>query len=219
MQERVSNTDMFDNLKNRKPRSIDEKEYRKFAVTVCLVERDGELQVLFEKRASGLKHQPGEICFPGGARDSGESALENALRETREELLITDEQIHVIAQMDTLYTAYNTMVSVFLCELKDYHDTFSTDEVGEIFYVPLNYFIEIQPDAYTNTVRTIPPEDFPYDLIPGGREYRWYNVYKKIYFYNYASDKIIWGLTAYIMRSVADILRYEAGYTGNNQFC
>ena len=210
---------MFDNLKNRKPRSLDEKDYRKFAVTVCLAERDGELQVLFEKRAGGLKRQPGEICFPGGARESGESAQENAVRETREELMITDEQIHVIAEMDTLYTAYNTMVSVFLCERNDYHDTFNSDEVSEIFYVPLRYFIEIEPDVYVNTVKTIPPENFPYDLIPGGRDYHWYNVYKKIYFYNYASDKIIWGLTAYIMQSVADILRYEAGYTGNNQFC
>ena len=59
---------MFEALKGRSPKSIDENEYRKFAVMVALVKRDDGLNVVFEKRAGGLKRQPGEICLPGGAR-------------------------------------------------------------------------------------------------------------------------------------------------------
>lgn len=201
---------MFDNLRNRKPKAIGENKYRKFAVMVCLVDIDGVTHVLFEKRAGSLRRQPGEICFPGGARDPEESSKENAVRETMEELLVSRDQIDVIAQMDTMYTLYDNKVSVYLCEIKDYKGTYNKSEVAEIFMVPLDYFLTNEPDEYKNTIEAHTPEDFPYDLIPGGREYHWFRGYQSVYFYNYAPDKIIWGLTAYIMRSVSRIIRYEA---------
>ena len=105
---------MFETLKGRIPKSIDEDEYRKFAVMVALLEQEDGLHVVFEKRAGGLKRQPGEICLPGGARDGNESSEDNAIRETMEELEISREQIHMITQMDTLYTAYDNKVSVTL---------------------------------------------------------------------------------------------------------
>ena len=108
---------MFETLKGRIPKSIDEDEYRKFAVMVALLKQEDGLHVVFEKRAGGLKRQPGEICLPGGARDGNESSETNAIRETMEELKVSREQIHMIAQMDTLYTAYDNKVSVYLCEL------------------------------------------------------------------------------------------------------
>ena len=201
---------MLDNLRNRRPRAIDENKYRKFAVMVCLVDLDGVTNVLFEKRAGSLKRQPGEICFPGGARDPEESSRENAVRETMEELLLSREQIDVIAQMDTMYTLYDNKVSVYLCELKDYRGTFNEAEVAEVFMVPLDYFLKNDPDEYRNTITVQPPDDFPYELVPDGKNYHWYKGHTSVYFYNYAPDKIIWGLTAYIMRSAAKIIRYEA---------
>lgn len=54
---------MFEALKGRIPKSIDENEYRKFAVMVALVKREDGLHIVFEKRAGGLKRQPGEICL------------------------------------------------------------------------------------------------------------------------------------------------------------
>ena len=152
---------MFETLKGRIPKSIDEDEYRKFAVMVALLKQEDGLHVVFEKRAGGLKRQPGEICLPGGARDGNESSETNAIRETMEELKVSREQIHMIAQMDTLYTAYDNKVSVYLCELTDYEMTYNKDEVAEIFIVPLKFFMETEPEAYTNTVRLMPPEDFP----------------------------------------------------------
>lgn len=144
---------MFETLKGRIPKSIDEDEYRKFAVMVALLKQEDGLHVVFEKRAGGLKRQPGEICLPGGARDGNESSETNAIRETMEELKVSREQIHMIAQMDTLYTAYDNKVSVYLCELTDYEMTYNKDEVAEIFIVPLKFFMETEPEAYTNTVR------------------------------------------------------------------
>lgn len=200
---------MFEYLKGRKPMSMDEESYRQFAVMVALVQQNGKHCVVFEKRSGGLRRQPGEICLPGGARDGGETALENAVRETMEELQIAREQINVIAQMDTLLTVYDNKVSVFLCELKDYQMTFAESEVAEIFTVPLDFFMNQQPDVYINRVRMLTPDDFPYDKIPGGRQYPWHDGRKNIYFYYY-EDKVIWGLTAYIMQNVAKTIRREA---------
>ena len=39
---------MFETLKGRIPKSIDEEEYRKFAVMVALVKQDDGLNVVFE---------------------------------------------------------------------------------------------------------------------------------------------------------------------------
>jgi len=92
--------------------------------------------------------------------------------------------------------------------LTDYEMTYNKDEVAEIFIVPLKFFMETEPEAYTNTVRLMPPEDFPFDQVPGGRNYHWRDGHKKVYFYYY-KDWIIWGLTAYVLRGVVRTLKTE----------
>ena len=57
-----------------------------------------------------------------------------------------------------------------------------------------------------NTVRLLPPDNFPYEQIPGGRNYHWRDGHKKVYFYYY-KDWIIWGLTAYVLRGVMRTLK------------
>ena len=204
---------MFEELKGRAVRSIDEDSYRKFAVMAALVEKDGQLCVLFEERASRLKRQPGEICFPRGARDGQETSRETAVRETCEELCISRDQIQVIAQMDTLYTVYNNEVSVYLGRLTDYQMTFSRSEVGDVFLVPLKFFLETKPEVHQIKILSQTQEDFPYDKIPGGRDYYWRPGYKNVYFYTYGG-RTIWGLTAYIMQSIVSILKNETDTGG-----
>ena len=68
-----------------------------FAVLVPVVEKEGELFILLEVRSQRVGRQPGEVCFPGGRFEPGETAAECALRETYEELGIPAECICVIA--------------------------------------------------------------------------------------------------------------------------
>ena len=58
-------------LKDRTPGLMDSK--RAYAVLVPLVEQNGELCLLYEVRARTLRRQPGEVCFPGGLMEKGES--------------------------------------------------------------------------------------------------------------------------------------------------
>ena len=79
-------------LKNRIPRPVGWNARRDCAVVIPIIREQGQYAVLFERRAGNLKIQPGEICFPGGSMEPGESPWEAALRELSEELLIQPDQ-------------------------------------------------------------------------------------------------------------------------------
>ena len=53
-----------------------------YAVLCPLVERPDGLHLLFEVRSAALHRQPGEVCFPGGRMEAGETPEQCALRET-----------------------------------------------------------------------------------------------------------------------------------------
>ena len=73
---------------------------REFAVLILLVAKPDGLHFLFEKRAAKIK-QPGDICFPGGRLEAGESVEACALRETFEEIGL--ENIEILGRYGTQY--------------------------------------------------------------------------------------------------------------------
>ncbi len=195
---------------DRTPGSIDRMKVRHFAVLLPLIERDGELQVLFEVRAASLRRQPGEVCFPGGAVEVGETYQQTAVRETVEELLIREEQMEILAPLDILETPGGVNVYPYLGVIRDYENTFSKDEVEYVFSVPLSWFATHGPERYEATVHTVPNENFPFDRIPGGREYYWKKGRYDVLFYpKYREDEthVIWGMTAKILEAFVRLYR------------
>ena len=195
MQSQVQIRELREKWSGRKPRIIERKRERHSSVLMPLVERDGQLEVLFEVRASSLNHQPGEVCFPGGAVELGETFDSAAIRETMEELLLEREQVDVLAPLDYLVTNSGLTVHAYLGVLKQYEGTYSADEVDHVFTVPLSWFLAEEPEKYVTTVHTVPGEDFPFELVPGGRSYPWRQGAYDVYFYRYHGE-IIWGMTA-----------------------
>ena len=82
------------------------------AVLVPLVEHQGETCLLYEVRSASIR-QPGEICFPGGKKEQGETPLQCALRETREELGIPENAVSVIGPMDFVYIRAHNLLRPF----------------------------------------------------------------------------------------------------------
>lgn len=218
---------MFEYLAGRTPGIIGNNSYKKYAVTIPLFEVDGQCHVLFEVRAKSLRRQPGEICFPGGKVEAGESYERAALRELSEELQIPQESFERIAPGDVNISPAGQIVAPFLVLLKDYGFTWNPDEVDEVFAVPLQYFWDHAPACYYNEVYTKPADDFPLDKIPGGSRYPWHTGVSEVYFYEVSpnwiwtpgkrgssGERVIWGLTARIMKSAAELLKGEEGIKG-----
>lgn len=205
---------MKEEFKNRNPGIIEEGEFKKYAVLTPILKTDQGVSLLFEKRSNKLNHQPGEICFPGGKLELGESLQECAVRETMEELCINSEQIKILGPGDFLVSPFNLIIYPYIGILEDYRNTFSTDEVAEIITIPLKFFRDRQPEKYKNKLINMPTEGFPYEHIPGGENYPWANGTYDILFYHY-NEYIIWGMTARIVHSVTKLI-YEYNLLKNN---
>lgn len=174
----------------------------KFSVLIPLINVDGKISILYEQRADTLRNQPGEISFPGGKIEIGESPKEAAIRETYEELLIDKKKIEIYSDADFLINPASAIIYSFVGELKEdfYKITPSRDEVKEIFTVPLEFFMNNEPKRYVSKISYKRDKDFPYELIPNGKNYKFKRGKSEILFYNY-KDKIIWGFTAKMTNS------------------
>jgi 8-oxo-dGTP pyrophosphatase MutT (NUDIX family) len=89
-------------------------------VLVPLFERDGEFHAVFTKRRDDLRRHPGEISFPGGRRDDGDSDLsETALREAEEEIGLPRSDVEIVGALQptpTIATGYSVYPFVGLIE-------------------------------------------------------------------------------------------------------
>lgn len=160
-----------------------------------------EPSLLFEVRSSKLRQQPNEICFPGGRIETDESPLDAAIRETCEELLISNNSIQILTPTDLIVTPANKVLHPYIAILDSYQGTFSTDEVAETFLVPLSFFLHTEPTVYFNDVSIHPIEPFPVGKIPNGTRYRWEGGQYPVPFYFY-KHRVIWGITARIIRAM-----------------
>ncbi len=196
----------YEPLIKRVPALDSEQGMHRHAVLIPLLKTRGEWQVLFEVRSQKLRRQPGEICLPGGKIEGDESPLMAALREGQEELLVAPNQWTYLFASDVLSLHFNSIVYPFVAQLTDYQGTFLPDEVDSILQIPLEWFKSHEPSCYLNHITSEPTADFPFHLIPNGRQYQWYSGRYPVYFYQY-EDQVIWGLTARIIRTAVGIMR------------
>ena len=197
-----------DKLKNIKAKPIDYDV--SFAVLVPIIEIDGELNLIYEVRSNSIT-QPGEISFPGGRIEEGESPKEAAIRETSEELLLNKRNIEIIAELNYASSKSGSFVFTFLGLIKDidaYEIEYCIDEVSEVFFVPLSFFLENQPERYYMNYYPKADKDFPYHMVNNGEDYNWGSIRYPVYFYKYY-NYIIWGLTAKITYSFINELKAD----------
>lgn len=180
-----------------------------YAVLVPLVRREGQLSLLFETRAETLVgHQPGEVCFPGGRREPGETPAQTALRETREELGIPAEHIRLLAPLDVIQDISDRVVYPFLAEVTPQGLAAlrpSPAEVKDVFFVPLDYLMQYPEEVYRYKV-SAQVDDFPYERLGFPRTYPWRTGFMDVPIYEYQGH-FIWGMTARTVRWLLGHLR------------
>ena len=176
---------------------------RSYAVLCPLVEGEDGLALLFEVRASQVS-QGGEVCFPGGRMEPGESPQDCALRETEEELSIPRGEVTLLGEPDFICNQRGFLLRPVLglvsqAGLQALRP--SPAEVAEVFTAPLAFFRETAPELWSYELVPQVPEDFPYGPVGIPRDYPWSHGRVEIPIWHYQGHTI-WGMTARLVKEI-----------------
>lgn len=199
---------MLIKVKSHTPTILGSEKFSKYAVMVPLLQKEDGIHILFEVRSLELRRQPGEICFPGGRMDPQDlDEMDTAIRETAEELGINKDQVTNVYPLDYMISPFGMILYPYVGYIDKAEEIQpNPTEVGEVFTVPLSFFINHDPEIYRVHFKAEPERGFPFDLIPGGENYNWRARGVEEYFYRY-DNRSIWGLTARILAHFIEIIR------------
>lgn len=161
------------------------------AVLIAIVDRT-EPTLLLTVRTDTLRHHAGQVAFPGGRADPGETAIDTALREANEEVGLDPARVDVIGCAD----AYRTITGFVVVPVvgiipPDLPLVASDGEVADVFEVPLAY----ATNPINHAVRTMD----------------WKGETRRYYDISWGKRRI-WGATAAIIVNLARRLGpHEAG--------
>lgn len=159
------------------------------AVLVPIVDHAGAPYVLFTKRTDRVGHHKGQISFPGGVIDPGDTdAVDAALRESEEEIRLPRDAVEPLGAIDDTETVATRFVI--------------TPIVG-VVRRPVAW----QPDG-DEIERVI---EVPFELLAAEgscRVEQWERdgVSRPVYFFDYLDDTI-WGATARILVQYLELVR------------
>ena len=156
---------------------------------IALVDGHDGAEVLLTRRAWHLTHHKGEVSFPGGRMDPGETPVETALREAHEEVALDPALVEVLGELDHFRTV-----------------------VSRSYIVPSSAGWPSDRDSGRRTTRSIASCSCPWPNSPGPtRIARSAGVRRPtdwpIHFFE-LDDETIWGATA---RMLAQLLALAHG--------
>ncbi len=157
------------------------------AVLIPLTEIDGRMNAVFTQRPESMAEHSGEVSFPGGRAEKHDIGLrETALRETREEIALLEQDVHLygaLVQMPTI-TGYDVMTYVGEFE-QPYQLRPDPREIDVLFTAPLDALAD--PGIHRMEKRS------------------WGGMSFDLHFYEYGSFTI-WGATGYMLHLLLEFL-------------
>lgn len=160
------------------------------AVLLPLVSDSGVWNLLFTRRTEKLAHHSGQVSFPGGSLEPGETPRAAALRETYEEIGVAPADIRVLGCLPSIETNTNFYITPFVGLLDwPYPLRLNLIEVARCFRVPLAWLAD--PSHHHMAPYRHSPEDPP----------RW------LPFFEPFENEIIWGATGMITLLLLEQLR------------
>ena len=160
---------------------------RKAAVLVPLLKSDGQWRILLTRRAEGLASHKGQVAFPGGASEPGDTSLAaTALREAHEEIGLQPRDAQVLGTMIERPTISRFMVTPVVALIPwPYPYKIAPEEVSRVFTIPLDWLAVT--GNYEYRPRTSPD-----------------GFYERVLYYQLYDGETLWGTSA---RIALDLLR------------
>lgn len=119
----------------------DEIRLKCAAVLIPLVWHDDEWHLLYTRRTDTVESHKGQVSFPGGACDEGETTPEEtALREAEEEIGLDPKDVRVLGRISNMITITYFRVTPVVGVIK-WPAVFRVGEheVARVFTIPLNW--------------------------------------------------------------------------------
>jgi 8-oxo-dGTP pyrophosphatase MutT (NUDIX family) len=164
----------------------------RLAAVLALFIGRSDPSLLFTVRAEGLSRHAGEVSFPGGLQDPGESLIETALREVGEEIGLDGAGIEVLGALPSVHTTISGILVVPYVGMVSSSPalTINEDEIDEVVTVPVARLIEIE-------------EAVEYER-PGGERWRGF-AYP-------LTHHTIWGATGWMLHSLLELVGREPSW-------
>ena len=163
------------------------------AVLVVLADGPDGAEVLLTRRSESLTSHRGEISFPGGRVDTGETYEAAALREANEEVALDPAMVQLGGRLDPISTIGSRSFIVPVVGSVESSPSLSPaeHEVDRIMWVPLAELT--RPDTFREEIWPVPDQ------------------HQRPMFFFELDDETIWGATA---RMLHQLLRVAHGIDG-----
>jgi 8-oxo-dGTP pyrophosphatase MutT (NUDIX family) len=160
------------------------------AVLVPLAWYRDEWHLVFTRRAEAVEHHKGQVSFPGGGCDAGESTPEaTALREAEEEIGLQPADVRLLGRLNDIVTITRYRVSPVVGVMPwPYRVRLEPGEVARVFNVPLLWLADHQNWDEQPFTPAGAPRPFP------------------VVIYHEYDGEILWGASARMMLNFLDVL-------------
>jgi 8-oxo-dGTP pyrophosphatase MutT (NUDIX family) len=170
------------------PRLHGDEDFRPAAVLVAITDRPDPSMILLH-RPDHMRAHPGQIAFPGGRLDAGETPVQAALREAEEELGIDPAHVRIIGASDLYRSGSGYEITPILAVVPaDLVIKPNPHEVADWFEAPLDFVL----NPAHQLQKWLEHEGQPHSFI----EIQW-------------QDHCIWGVTAAMIYNLTRRLKWH----------
>lgn len=158
------------------------------AVLIAVTDRT-EPGVILTTRRENMRTHAGQVAFPGGRIDDGETPTAAALREAREEIGLDPQQVDPLIELEAYRTVTDFFVTPVLAVVPPDLPLYPHEqEVADVFEVPLAYVLD-------------PANQLRRSALFQGRERHYYEIIW--------DERRIWGATAAMIVNLSRRLRWS----------